>query len=121
LDDKITVRVSREWIHQAFEIVLDNAVNAMNKESGATKRITVTTQLANETVEIKFKDTGPGISEDRKHILLKEPVNKEQGEKGAGIGLLLAQSICQTYGGDISIESADHSGATVIISLPVEN
>src|SRR5262249_19719961 len=52
--------------------------------------------------------------------ILKLPIHKPKGTKGAGIGLLLAQTIVQAYGGDIYVGSTDRTGTTMVIWLPLE-
>jgi two-component system sensor histidine kinase/response regulator len=118
LDSIATVRVSRQWLRRAVELVVDNSVQAMS--DSPEKRLSVTTRLAGETVEISVEDTGPGIPEGVLEKLFDEPIDKPIGSRGAGIGLILAQTIIQTYGGDICVESTGDEGTTMVIALPVE-
>jgi signal transduction histidine kinase len=46
-------------------------------------------------------------------------VEKPEDAKGLGIGLLIAQAIVQTYGGDIQLESTGPTGTTMAIRLPL--
>lgn len=120
LDELATVRASREWLRQAFKIFIENAVRAMEEADSPVKQLTFKTHLADNKVKIEISDTGPGIP---LHILKKiakeERIEKGKGERGAGIGLVLAHTIINTYGGKINVCSSD-SGASIYIALPAE-
>jgi C4-dicarboxylate-specific signal transduction histidine kinase len=45
--------------------------------------------------------------------ILSEPVKKAKGTKGLGMGLLFAQTIVQTYGGDIRVISTGPGGTVM--------
>jgi signal transduction histidine kinase len=120
LDSRVTVRVSKEWLRRALEIVIENGVRAVLQGGGAEPRITVSSRLVERRVEISIKDTGPGLPERMKAKLFKERIETEEGAKGAGIGLVLAHTIIGTYGGDLYVGSSDNNGADFIISLPVD-
>jgi len=121
LDSLATVRTSREWLRRALEILVDNSVYAMQKASVSERQLTVTTQLTGKVVEISVKDSGPGIPKNVLERLFHEPVDKPTGSRGAGIGLMLAQTIVQTYGGDVYVSSTDATGTDMVIVLPIEN
>lgn len=120
LDSRVTVRASREWLRRVLEILIDNSVQAMLEADSPEQRLIVTTRLLEEQVELSVKDTGPGIPNSIWGRLFKEPIDKPVGSKGAGIGLVLAQTIVQTYGGDIRAEQPADGGTDVVITLPVE-
>jgi GAF domain-containing protein len=113
-----TIRASSEWLKRAFDLLVDNAIEAMAKSE--KKVLTVDIQLVGDNVEISVSDTGDGIPPEIQNKLLQQPIYKPKGAKGSGIGLLLAQVIAQAYGGDIRIGSTGAMGTTMIISLPFE-
>jgi PAS domain S-box-containing protein len=121
LDDVATVRASEEWLRRGIEIIVDNAVQAMLDADSDQKRLLVETRLIDGTVEILVCDTGPGISEKIKDKLIKEPIDKPKGSRGAGIGLVLAGTIFEAYRGNLAIRETGPAGTLVAISLPVEN
>ena len=120
LDHKATVWASREWLRRGLELVVDNAVWAMHKAGCPKPQISVTTRLIDNLVEIFLADTGPGIPEQILAKLFKKPIPKPEGSRGSGIGLMLAQTIFQTYRGNIRVESTGDAGTTMVIVLPVE-
>ena len=74
-----------------------------------------------ECVEIRIANTGRGIPRGVMKALFKEPITKKRGERGSGMGLLIAQQIVQTYNGDIRIVSPGPPEIEVAVSLPLEN
>ncbi len=118
-DETATVRASPDWLRRAFDILIDNAVEAM--VDSATRQLTVVTQLMNSGVEVAIKDTGKGIPNRVLQRLFQAPISKPKGSKGLGVGLLMAHTIVQTYRGDIRLDSTGPSGTTMIIWLPVES
>jgi signal transduction histidine kinase len=122
LDSIATVRASRDWLQRALEILVDNAVQAMLEADSPEKRLTVTTQRVGRVVKISVTDTGPGIPRDLLKKLFKEPIYRPVRRGGTGIGLTLAQTIVETYGGDIRVESTTGDERTnTIIVLPIES
>lgn len=120
LDSIITVRASREWLRRALQILIDNAVQAMLDADSLKKLLTVTTRQIGEAVEISIKDTGPGIPDAIYERLFKKPIDKPSGSRGAGIGLMLAQTIVQTYQGSIYVRSSGNDGTDIVITLPCQ-
>ncbi len=115
LADTATVWASPEWLRRAFDILVDNAVDAV--ADCEKKEVTIGTRMAGGGVEIFVSDTGPGIPQEiQARIGLR--LIKPEDAKGLGMGLLIAQAIAQTYGGEIRVLSSSPSGATVAIWLP---
>lgn len=114
----VTVRASPEWLRRAFDIIVDNAVNAV--AGSQVQEITIGTRSADGGVEIRVSDTGPGISREIQAKLGLEVIEKPEDAKGLGMGLLIAQTIVQTYGGEIRVASTGPTGTTMVMWLPVE-
>ena len=118
VDESTTVRANPDWLRRAFDILIDNAVEAM--ADSATRQLTIVTQLTNGGVELTFTDTGKGIPDEVLQRLFQAPIPRPKGAKGLGAGLLMAHAIVETYGGDIRVGSTGSSGTTMIVWLPVE-
>ena len=117
-DEPTTVRTSPDWLRRAFDILVDNAVEAM--AGSETKRLSVSTRATGGGIEVAVRDTGTGIPEDVLLRLFKSAIPKPKGAKGLGVGLLMADTIVQTYGGKIRVGSTSRSGTTMILWLPIE-
>ncbi len=98
-----SVRTSPEWLRRAFDILVDNAVNAV--AGRPMRKITIGTRLKDGGAEIPVSDTGPGIPDEIRAKLGLEPIERPKGAKGLGMGLLMAQTIVQTYNGEIRVKS----------------
>jgi signal transduction histidine kinase/CheY-like chemotaxis protein len=78
----------------------------------------------NETVWLSFKvkDTGVGISADKKDIIFQrfEQLNpgKDSPSKGTGLGLSIVKSLTEMKGGNITLSSIPGSGSEFIVSIP---
>jgi hypothetical protein len=74
-----------------------------------------------QTVNIKFIDTGKGISENYLRDELFSPFAQEDRlAPGTGLGLSLVKQIVYQLKGSISVESRVGLGTTVSVSLPLE-
>jgi GAF domain-containing protein len=118
VDDAASVRASPEWLRRVIDVIVDNAIQAMDETH--IRQLTITTCPVNDGIEITFSDTGTGVPADVRLKLFQKPIRKQKGEKGSGLGLFLARTIVQTYGGTLRIGSTGRTGTTVIIWLPLE-
>jgi len=94
--------------------IIKNACQAM-KQGGT---LNIYTALYNGYVEIRFKDTGEGISEDIQDKIFDPFFTTKSMGEGSGLGLAICYEIVQRYKGNISVESYPKKGTTFIIHLP---
>jgi len=118
IGDSVTIRISREWMCILFDILVDNAVAAMRQAK--RQRVDIVVSRLDGQAHIAIKDTGKGIPAELQKILFHQQIVKAQGERGMGMGLLLAQTIAHTYGGEIVLESTSSKGTTMAVLLPIE-
>jgi PAS domain S-box-containing protein len=118
LQDSATTRGSPEWLRRALDMLIDNAVEAT--AGLAERKITLITRRNNEMCEISIIDNGRGIPDKIRDQLFIKPIEKAESEKGLGTGLLVAQTIVQTYGGDVRCDETDSTGTTMVVFLPLE-
>ena len=112
-----TVFMDREHLHQAFDCVLLNAVQAVEECEAGTGSVRVETGCTSSRVEIRVTDTGPGISpEAQDHIF--EPLFSSK-PNGIGLGLPLAKAIMEEHWGGVDIEHGAEGGVTAILWMPV--
>jgi signal transduction histidine kinase len=125
-----------EWVprvladaEQLKQVFLNLALNAFQAMMPAGGRLVVATSVARDelafwregsrradVVEVRFRDTGPGIPEDaRDSIFVPFYTTKE---KGTGLGLAICQRIVKAHQGSISVRSAPGEGAEFLVSLP---
>ena len=112
------VKINPEWFKRSFDILIDNAVDATSNQDDGI--IVVSTIYGQRIMEIKVHDNGVGIKNEIREKIFKTSISKKSGDKGTGIGLLMASTIVQSYGGNIRIESTSSQGTIMVISLPLE-
>jgi signal transduction histidine kinase len=119
------VQADAEQLKQVFLNLALNAFQAM--PSGG--RLHVSTRVARDelafwregsrradVVEIRFRDTGPGIPEEaRENVFVPFYTTKE---KGTGLGLAICQRIVKAHQGSIVVRSPPGEGAELLVSLP---
>ena len=97
--------------------ILQNLVSNAIKYTHSGGEITVTAE------RIETKDTGIGMSKEIKEKIFTPQVttllNISEGDKGAGIGLLLAKGFVEKNGGEIWVESAEGEGSSFYFTLPI--
>ena len=102
-------------MQQVLLNLIINAIDAM--EMG--NQITLTTGISNNRVWLSCSDTGTGISEENLvHIFDPFFTTKPPGE-GTGLGLHLARTTLDEYGGNISVISKEGIGSTFTIDFPI--
>jgi PAS domain S-box-containing protein len=116
---KITpVYVDKSALTQVIINLISNAIGYSPKGS----QITVSIISANDSVEFFVKDQGIGISkEDQDKIFDKfyrSSKAKEFSQNGTGLGLSLAKSIVESWGGKIWVESEEGKGSTFHFTIP---
>ena len=116
-------------INQVILNLLVNASHAMAESHAAADnadgifergKLTVTTRLDGDTVEISIADTGAGIPEEIRDRIFDPFFTTKEVGKGTGQGLALAHSaIVVKHGGSLRFESECGKGTTFFIRLPV--
>ena len=103
-------------LQQAFINILWNAIEAM-PEGG---RLVVSTSFDKEKdkVEIRIRDTGPGISTENVEKIFEPFFTTKAEGKGAGLGLSVAYGIIRQHQGEIHLFSKEGEGTDVIVHLP---
>ena len=114
-----TVFASRNRVQQVFQNLLDNAVKYMLDSSDP--RIMIGFENDGRELHFWVADTGCGIADvDLPHvtqIFRRAAHSGTHNVPGRGVGLATVQSIVETYGGRLWIESEDGSGTTVHITF----
>jgi len=70
-------------------------------------------------VAVNVSDTGPGIPEEKRHLVFQEFVRLQpETTAGAGIGLTISRRVARALGGDITFRSETGNGTTFTLWLP---
>jgi PAS domain S-box-containing protein len=112
VDANETVAADAEQLKLALMNLLMNSAQAMEGRG----RIDVTTRLADQWVELRIADHGPGIStETRKHLF--EPFHTTK-HRGTGLGLATTRRIIEAHRGTIELDCPPEGGTVALIRLP---
>ena len=107
-------------LNQVFMNILSNSMQAIKSKQNknAEEQIIIVTRDVNEEeIEIRIKDSGPGMSAEVKQKVF-DPffTTKEVGE-GTGLGLAIVFKIIQEHQGKIEVISQEGEGAEFVITL----
>lgn len=104
-------------LFQVFCNMIKNAIDAMPE--GGT--LTITTQVVEREVVIRFEDTGIGLPSEIERIFEPFFTTKPQG-KGTGLGLAICKDIIEKYNGKIVPENrSGGTGSIFTIRIPLES
>ena len=99
--------------------ILDNAVKYSNEEP----KIDVYTEVAGNSIILKVKDQGNGMSKAVQKKVFDKFYREHTGDvhnvKGHGLGLAYVKRIVEDHQGHVSVESEKGKGSTFIIELPL--
>jgi PAS domain S-box-containing protein len=113
--DKPAVKVDTEKIRKGFINIIQNAFDAMPE--GGT--LTIKSRKVKGKLEIAFKDTGTGMSEENLSKLKKGVPLFTTKAKGMGFGLPICRRLVEAHGGKLSVKSMAGKGTTVTVTIPV--
>jgi len=110
-----------EQLKQVFMNVILNAIQAM-PEGGDLRIVTslgqeVVVSDTAEFVNIKFEDTGCGISQENLNNLFSPFFTTKNG--GTGLGLSISRRIIEEHKGHIHVENREGKGTVFTIGLPL--
>ena len=104
------------------QIVLNLLSNAI-KFTPRGGRVTARARACDGAITISVTDTGVGIPADQLYRLgnpfIQLRNNAGATHEGTGLGLALVRSLAELHGGGFKIESVEHRGTTVTITLPL--
>lgn len=104
-----------QQLNQVFLNLLMNAAHA----SPAGGRITITTAVREDGVEVRVADQGPGIAKDQQQRIFEPGFTTRAGRIGMGLGLTISRQIVERHGGRIRVRSEPGHGATFTMDLPL--
>jgi signal transduction histidine kinase len=119
-------------LFQAFTILLNNAVDAVQDRDESQKHIRIWTQnsqLLNPNgqfttaVQVGIQDNGCGIKKEDIDKLRNPFFSTKSvtGGKHAGLGLSILYEIVERHGGKVEIESKQGEGSTFSVFFPTEH
>lgn len=114
-DDKITLLCDYDWLIQAMDNIVKNALDHTQKGDF----ISIEWKQFASVIQIAIKDNGCGIHpEDLYHIFKRFYRSKfAKDMQGIGLGLPLAKSIIEAHNGTVEVDSELGVGTTFVVNF----
>ena len=103
--------------------VLTNLISNAVKFTPEFGKIIVLAQKKNNSLEIKVKDNGIGISTEQLPYIFDRfhQANPAHENQGSGIGLALVKELVEIMNGKIKVESEPNLGTSFFLTFPIQN
>ncbi|MBO6522305.1 MAG: HAMP domain-containing histidine kinase [Balneolaceae bacterium] len=105
-----------------FKILTSSIIDNSIKYSVKKVNIDIALEHGNSGLNIFFKDSGQGISEEYVGVVFDKffriPNKEVHDVKGHGLGLFYVKNIVEKHGWEIDLISKENEGTTVCISIP---
>jgi two-component system sensor histidine kinase KdpD len=106
--------------------VLTNLIGNSAKFGGPGVHIAIDVQdLPDNSVKITITDEGPGVPDELKSVIFVRFQTGEEKGSGKGLGLFIAKTLVERYGGKIWVEDrikgGSGSGAAFVFTMPKAN
>jgi len=104
-----------------LERVIWNLVSNAIKFTPKNGKITITSEVSDNHVCVKVRDTGIGVPSDELPLLFSE-FRRLKGSgttEGTGLGLYIVKNIVKGHGGTVDVKSELGAGATFILRFPI--
>jgi two-component system OmpR family sensor kinase len=121
-NSQISVYGNHEMLHRAIDNVVRNAV----KHTAAGSTVTIVSNIDKQRgmLHLSIQDQGPGVPEASLQAIF-EPFFRadvpDNGAKGHGLGLAIAQRVVKAHGGSISALNRQQGGLSVEIAIPMSS
>jgi two-component system, OmpR family, sensor histidine kinase KdpD len=114
-DELAPVLVDPVRLDQVLTNLLDNA-----RGYAADSPVLVVADQADDAVELRVVDHGPGIPAPERERVFDQFYRVEGGRRpeGTGMGLAICRGIVQAHGGSLRVETTPGGGATFVLTLP---
>ena len=119
-EKEIYIKADIQQFRNAITNIIENSLKYKVAKQG---ELDITTYANKESVTIKLKDNGPGVSEDALdqlfHIFYRGDQSRNNEKSGSGLGLAITAKILERLDGNIWAENSPKGGLIVVITLPI--
>ncbi|GEM_PF-1925628 len=109
----LCVRTDPLRLQQVLGNLLGNAIKYTTKGRISLHLQVILRGKSNGLIEIKIRDTGPGIAVDQRRLIFERRARLEQAgtTEGSGLGLAISKKLVEALGGHITVGEAPGGGA----------
>jgi len=116
--EELIAKFDRTQLIRVITNLVKNSIQSIEQQQPANPKIDVRVFAANGMACIEVVDNGLGISTENKPKIFEPKFTTKSS--GMGLGLAMVKNIVETYGGIISFQSEEGSGAQFIVSIPAQ-
>jgi two-component system sensor histidine kinase/response regulator len=120
-DKSITIFADMNMINTVLRNLISNAI----KFTPFDGSITIDYDMDDESIKVKVRDTGVGISPENIEKIFKidstHTTAGTQNESGTGLGLILCREFIEKHGGEMNVESEINKGSEFYFTLPIND
>ena len=104
---------------QLEQVIVNLVTNALDAVSGnVQKLIQITVEHSEDTVDIKVTDNGKGIAKELRAQVFDTFFTTKKRGQNLGLGLSISYNIVKNFGGQLSIDIEQETGASFSLQLP---
>ena len=104
---------------QLEQVIVNLVTNALDAVSGnVQKLIQITVEHSEDTVDIKVTDNGKGIAKELRAQVFDTFFTTKKRGQNLGLGLSISYNIVKNFGGQLSIDTEQETGASFSLQLP---
>ena len=115
------MKLDKERMEEVLEVLISNSI----KYTGQNGRVIVSISGEDNCIKFSIRDNGIGIVEEDKPKIFSKFFRSAEASKidseGTGLGLFVAKSYIEDWGGKIWFDSKDGRGTTFTFTLPIKN
>lgn len=116
VEEEVFVYADPIQLEQVIVNLLTNALDAV--VDIAEKRISIESNIDEDTVNIIVSDNGKGIPEELKNQVFDTFFTTKRRGQNLGLGLSISYNIVKNFGGKLSIDTELEEGCSFCINLP---
>jgi len=104
---------------QLEQVIVNLVTNALDAVSdNVQKLIQITVEHSEESVDIKVSDNGKGIAKELRAQVFDTFFTTKKRGQNLGLGLSISYNIVKNFGGQLSIDTEQETGASFSLQLP---
>ncbi len=123
LAENTPVLAERTDLKRLLTNLIENARKYGRDATTDVANVHISTRVLGERVEMRVRDTGPGIPEEQLHLVFRPFYRVDTARTkadGTGLGMAIVQRIATRYKGHVSLRNVrPGSGLEIIVSFPL--
>lgn len=115
-DATLWVQAGETRLRQLLGNLLANALDALS-ERPQPRRIWISAEINETTLDLHLRDNGPGFSEESLQRALEPFFTTKTSAQGLGLGLAICETLIRALGGELRLANHKEGGAVLTLHL----